>query len=220
MRALIPAIVVAACVARLLAQAPAQAPATKATAAQRMSSTRLGFNYSLPADWTVDDMQETAAQVQQQAASSAQNDAEMRAVGCMESPFRAHHGKGGSTVAIVALPFDCFGQSYTNADLPAFATSIAEGLKKGWKIADPKFGTYTLGAHGMWIERATGSLLNQPDGKKTLELVCSMLKNGAVCWMGFVADDADLKAFEQGGITLDGEASPALVPATAFDKKP
>jgi hypothetical protein len=216
MRALIPAIVVAACVAPLLGQAPA----TKAAAPQQMSSTSLGFSYNLPSDWTVEDMQETARQVQQQAAQSAQNDAEMRAVGCMEAPFKAHHGNGGSTVAIVALPFDCFGQHYTDADLPGFATSIAEGLKKGWKISDPVYGKYSLGAHSLWIERAKGSLLNSPGDKKTLELVCSMLKNGAVCWMAFVAGDTELKEFEQGGVALDGDVSPALVPATAFDKKP
>jgi hypothetical protein len=185
-----------------------------------MSSAALGFAYSLPADWTVEDMQQMASQVQQQAAKGAQSDAEIRAVGCMEAPFRAHHGTGGSTVAIVALPFDCFGQHYTDADLPAFGTSIAEGLKKGWKVDDPVYGAYTLGAHSMWVERAKASLLSRPENKKTLELVCSMLKNGAVCWMAFVASEAELKSFEQGGIALDGEVNPALVPATAFDKKP
>jgi hypothetical protein len=47
-----------------------------------------------------------------------------------------------------------------------------------------------------------------------------MLKNGAVCWMGFVASEADLKTFEQGAVSLDGESNPALVPASAFAKKP
>jgi len=184
-----------------------------------MSSASLGFNYTLPSDWIVEDMQETARQVQQQAAQSAQNDAEMRAVGCMEAPFKAHHGIG-STVAIVALPFDCFGQHYTDADLPAFATNIVEGLKKGWKISDPVYGSYSLGTHSLWVERAKGSLLNGAGDKKTLELVCSMLRNGAVCWMAFVAGSAELKGFELGAVTLDGEASPSLVPAAAFDKKP
>jgi hypothetical protein len=123
-------------------------------------------------------------------------------------------------VVIVALPFDCFGQHYTDADLPAFAATMAESLKKGWKISDPVFGTYSLGAHSLWIERASGSLLEHPEDRKRLELVCSMLKNGAVCWMGFVESEADLKTFEQGAVSLDGESSPALVPASAFAKKP
>ena len=138
----------------------------------------------------------------------------------MEAPFKAQHGNGASSVVIVALPFDCFGQHYTDTDLPTFASSMAESLKKGWKISDPVFGTYSLGAHTLWIERASGSLLDHPDDKKTLELVCSMLKNGAVCWMGFVAGEADLKAFERGAVSLDGETSVPLVPAGAFSKKP
>jgi hypothetical protein len=215
MRALLIAAILAAGTAPLLAQGPAT-PA----AGQQLVSKELGFSFSLPGDWTVEDTQAQVPKAQQQAAKNAQSDSEMRAVGCMEAPFKAQHGKGASSVVIVALPFDCFGQHYTDADLPAFASSMAESLKKGWKISDPIFGTYSLGAHTLWIERASGSLLEHPDDRKTLELVCSMLKNGAVCWMGFVASDVDLKTFEQGAVSLDGETSTALVPASAFARKP
>ena len=228
MRALVIAAVLASGIVPMRAQVPAGAAgqgaagqgAAKPAAAQQLHSSELGFSYSLPADWTVEDTRPTVAQAQQQAAQNAQSDSEMRAVGCMEAPFKARHSNGASSVVIVALPFDCFGQHYTDSDLPAFATSMAEGLKKGWKISDPVFGTYKLGAHNLWIERASGSLIERPNEKKTLDLVCTMLKNGAVCWMGFVAGDADLKTFEQGEVSLDGETSPALVPASAFAKKP
>ncbi len=225
MRALLAATVVAAILATGPAQTCAQAPAaaTKKGAAnptQQLGSDELGFSYSLPADWTVEDTRPSVPKAQQQAAVNAQSDSEMRAVNCMEAPFKARHSNGASSVVIVALPFDCFGQHYTDADLPAFASSIADSLKKGWKISDPVFGTYSLGAHTLWIERASGSLLDHPDDLKTLELVCSMLKNDAVCWMGFVAGEADLKTFEQGAVSLDGQPNPALVPASAFAKKP
>jgi hypothetical protein len=215
MRALVIAAILAGGSAPMIAQGAAM-PA----AGQQLVSKELGFSFSLPADWTVEDMRASVGQAQIQASKNAQSDSEMRAVGCMEAPFKAQHGNGASSVVIVALPFDCFGQHYTDADLSAFASSMAENLKKGWKISDPVFGTYSLGAHTLWIERASGSLLEHADDKKTLELVCSMLKNGAVCWMGFVANKADLKAFEQGAVSLDGESSPALVPASAFAKKP
>jgi hypothetical protein len=38
--------------------------------------------------------------------------------------------------------------------------------------------------------------------------------------MAVAADDAALKTFEHGAVTLDDEPPVALVPATAFDKKP
>jgi hypothetical protein len=54
----------------------------------------------------------------------------------------------------------------------------------------------------------------------TVETVCSVLKKGAVCWMAMAADKAGLQTFENGAVTLDGEVPAALVPATAFQKKP
>jgi hypothetical protein len=38
--------------------------------------------------------------------------------------------------------------------------------------------------------------------------------------MTMAADETALRTFEHGAVTLDGEAPIALVPATAFDKKP
>jgi hypothetical protein len=37
--------------------------------------------------------------------------------------------------------------------------------------------------------------------------------------MAMATDDAALRVFEQGAVTLDGESADALVPANAFDKK-
>ena len=38
--------------------------------------------------------------------------------------------------------------------------------------------------------------------------------------MAVAGNDDALHAFEHGAVTLDGESSAALVPATAFPKKP
>jgi hypothetical protein len=123
-------------------------------------------------------------------------------------------------VVVVALPFECFGQTMTEKDLPGFASGASEGLKNTFDISSPVYGAYTLGSHSMWAERAIGTVKDHPEIKYTVETVCGVLKKGAVCWMTAAADDAGLQAFEQGSVTLDGEAASVLVPATGFDKKP
>jgi hypothetical protein len=79
---------------------------------------------------------------------------------------------------------------------------------------------YALGTHRLWIERAKGSLKGHLETQYTVEIACSMLKKGAACWMTMAADEASLRAFERGRVTLDGEAAAPLVPSTAFDKAP
>ena len=72
----------------------------------------------------------------------------------------------------------------------------------------------------MWIERAKGTPHDNPNAAFTVEIACSLLKKGAVCWLALAADDAGLQTFEHGLVTLDSEAPIALVPADAFAKKP
>ncbi len=78
----------------------------------------------------------------------------------------------------------------------------------------------SLGTHSMWIERSKGALKEHSELQYTVETVCTILKKGAVCWMALGADKDGLTIFESGAVNLDGDAQPALVPATAFDKKP
>jgi hypothetical protein len=157
--------------------------------------------------------------VQQQAANEYGSEAE-RMAACVQLPLTAHHGNPPSAIAVVGLSFDCMGHSFTAADLPSIASGVSEGLKRSLEIASPVNNTYTLGTHSLWIERAAGSLIDHPEIKRTMETVCGVLKKSVVCWMTMAADDASLQTFEHGSVTLDGEAPVALVPATAFDKKP
>jgi hypothetical protein len=199
----------------LLAQAPtAQAPATQT------HSSDIGFSYSIPSDWEVVDSSATLPTVQQKVETEATSEDEKKGAACIQVALTARHGTPPSVVAVVALPFDCFGQQMTEKDLPGFASGASEGLKKTFDISNPVHGAYMMGSHNLWIERATGNLKGHPEVQYTVETVCGILKKGAVCWMDMSADDAALQVFEHGSVTLDGEAPTALVPATAFDKKP
>src|SRR6266568_5560968 len=195
----------------LIAQAPA-APA--------VHSSELGFSFSIPSDWEVVDAQPTLAGVKEQQAQSASSEDEKKGIACVQIATTAKHGQPASVILAMALPFDCFGQVMTDKDLAGFAQGASEGLKSSFDLTDPAFGTYSLGGHGMWIERAKGSPKGHPEMNYTVEITCGLLKKGAVCWMAMAADDSALHIFENGAAVLDGDSFPALVPKTAFDKKP
>lgn len=200
------------CVARLGAQAPAAAPETHTSA--------LGYGYSLPGTWDVVTATPTLAEVKEQAQKSAASDDEKKGVACVQIAFTARHGEPSSVLVVVELPFACFGQSMTAKDLPGFAQGASEGIKQSFDVSDPVYGDYTLGSHSMWIERAKGTPKGHPEAPYTVEVACTLLKKGAVCWMAVAADDDALKVLEGGAVTLEGEAPVPLVPAKAFEKKP
>jgi hypothetical protein len=210
------------CTAPLLAQAPASAsaPAPAPAPATQTHASDLGFSYSLPTDWQVIDSSASLPAVQQQVTKNAATEDEKKGIGCVQIALTARHGTPATVVVVVGLPFDCFGQQMTSKDLPGFATGASEGLKQTFDISDPVYGAYSLGTHDLWIERAKGIPKGHPESLYTVEIACSLLKKGAVCWMTMAADDEGLKTFEHGAVTLDGEAPAALVPTTAFDKKP
>lgn len=195
--------------------APAQTPDT----ATQLHSHAVGFTYTLPADWQIADTKASAA-AQAQMAQNAKSDEEKKGLACIQLALNAWHGDPPSAVVILALPTDCFGQAIGEKDLPGFASGASEGIKNTFDISNPEFGSYALGSHSVWIERSAGALKARPETKYTIETVCTVLKKGAVCWMAMAADEAGLQTFEQGAVTLDGEAPAALVPANAFAKKP
>jgi hypothetical protein len=199
--------------------APTPIPPPPPTSDAQAHTSDLGFSYNIPSDWNVVDTKPILPSVLQQAAKDYGNEAAKMAA-CVQLPLTAHHGNPPSAIAVVGLPFDCMGHSFTAQDLPGIASGVTEGLKKNIEIASPVINTYTLGTHSMWIERASGSLIGHPEIKRTMETVCSVLKKGVVCWMTMAADDAALQTFEQGTVTLDGEDATALVPADALLKKP
>lgn len=211
------------CAVSLLSQAPASSPAAAPAVAaptQQAHRSGLGFSYSVPSDWDVVDTQPSLPVLQQQVEKSATSEAERRGVGCVQIPLTARHGAPVSVVVVVALPFECFGQTMTEKDLPAFAQGASEGITNSFDISDPVYGAYSLGTHSVWIERSRGSVKDHPELQYTVETVCSVLKKAAACWMALAADQDTLAIFEHGAVTLDDDKLPALVPATAFEKTP
>jgi len=196
-----------------MAQAPTPQPA-----AAHSYATDLGFTYDLPSDWEVVDTQANVAQVKQQAAQNASSEDEKKGLACVQLGLTARHE--ASVIVDVALPFDCFGKQVTDKDLPGFGEGASQGVKQGFDIGDPTYGSYALGSHNLWIERVKGTPKGQAGVSYTVEIACAVLKKAAVCWMAMASDDAALKIFEHSKVSLDGETPVALVPATAFDKKP
>jgi hypothetical protein len=178
------------------------------------------MSYTLPKDWEVVDAGATLPQAKEQADQNAATDEEKKGLACVQVALTARHGDPASVLVEVALPFDCFGQQMSEKDLPGFASGASEGLKQTFDIGESVYGSYELGTHSMWIERAKGTPKGHPELPYTVEITCSLLKRAAVCWMAMAADDAALRVFERGAVTLDGEGAKALVPSTAFDKKP
>lgn len=211
MRVLIPAafLLTVSCVL------PARAPSAESA---HSYSSAIGFSYDVPSDWEVVTAQVNMPQAKDQAAQNAPSEQEKKGLACAQMGMTARHG--GSVIVDVALPFDCFGQQLTEADLPSFGDGAAQGLKQSFDTAEPAYGSYALGSHKLWIERVKGTPKGQANASYTIEIACAVLKKGAVCWMALAADDAGLLAFEHTKVVLDGESPIALVPATAFNKKP
>ena len=223
----LPAYILVAC-SLLLAQSP-QPPSNSASTVPSGSATAvsepvvftvaLGFKYSLPSDWEVVDTKPMLPVVRQQLDKDATNVGEKKGIACFEAPLKATHGDLGSAIVVITLSYDCYGQKFVDSDLPSFAGGVAGGLKKNWNIIDPAYGAYTLGSHSVWIERASGNPMAHPEAKRLLEVACTLLKNGAVCWMAFAVNEADLATFEHSLVTLGDEAPRALVPPATFVKK-
>jgi hypothetical protein len=182
----------------------------------------LGFSYGLPADWQVIEFPESPSvrEMKQKTQPKATDGDEKRGLGCTQVALTGRRGDPPSTVIVVQLPFDCVGGAVTEADLPRIADGASAQLRQGLKYTDDRRGTYSLGQHHMWIERSKGPQKGYGKIPYITEITCTLLKKGAVCWMAVAADDASLQAFEQSAVTLEDGAPVALVPATAFDKKP
>lgn len=194
----------------IFAQQPAPAPADPAG--------DMGFNFNLPPDWTVVAARPSPQPANPAAPSASQS--QKKGTACIQVLETARHGDPASVIVIVDLPFDCFGQTMTSQDLAGFGSGALEGLKQAFDIADPVYGTYSLGSHKVWIERARGNPKGHSELRYTIEIACSLLKKGAVCWMAMAADEESLHIFENNLVTLDGEAAVPLVPATVFNQTP
>jgi hypothetical protein len=190
---------------------PAPAPARLATPAMspEIKDSAIGFSYSLPADW------ETMASRLAPDVPYPTVVGPKKGNACAQVELTARHGTPYSVVVVVALPFDCYGQTLSDKNLTDFAAGAIEGLKQTFDVANPSQTNYTLGNHSIWIERASGTVKGQPESKYLLEIACTLMSRGAACWWTMAADAADLQVFENGPVTLEGDAFDALVPAGA-----
>jgi hypothetical protein len=180
------------------------------------TSNELGFSFTVPANW---DVMETSAVAKEQARQNATTDEDKKGLACVDIGFTARHGDPPSVMTEVALPFDCYGQKMTEADLPGFASSASAGLAQNFDLGEPVYGIYQLGNHRFWIERVSATVKGQGALGYTIEIACSVTKKAAVCWMTMAANDSSLAAFERMPVSLDGDPPAALVPPNAFEKK-
>ncbi|HEY3704463.1 MAG TPA: hypothetical protein VGL22_05340 [Terracidiphilus sp.] len=181
------------------------------------ASADLGFSFTVPADW---DLLDTSAVAKEQARQSAATEEDKKGLACVEIGVAARHGNPPSVLTEAALPFACYGQQMTEAELPGFAASASAGLQQNFDLGEPMYGVYQLGTHRFWIERVEGTVKGQGALGYTIEIACSVTKKAAVCWMTMAANNSSLAAFEQMPVSLEGDPPAALVPANAFEKKP
>ena len=189
-------------------------PATEKTgtagAQAAITDANLGFRYSLNADWSAEPLPVAASALPYPAAEG-----QKKGNACAHVELTARHGNPYSVVVVIALPFDCYGQSLTERDLESFVNGASEGLKQAFEVTGAALSNYRLGRHTVWIERASASVKGQPDAKYTLELACTLLAKGAACWMTMAANQADLQTFERASVVLEGDKFGALVPEGA-----
>src|SRR3569833_1747206 len=164
-----------------------------------------GFDYSVPSGWDAIDAQSTLPEVKARQAAKAKTDEEKKEIACIQVPVSARKGAPPSFLAAMALPFDCFGQIMTEKDLPGFADGASEGPRAFFDFAEPAFGSYKLGSHSIWIERAKGIPKGHPEMSYMLEVACSLLKRSAVCWMMVAGNQESLRQFVGNAVTLDGD---------------
>ena len=200
----------------LAAQTPAPAKLAATSAAPAMAKPAgppavkdndIGFAYSLPSEW-----QTLASQLATPDVPYPSVEGPKKGNACTQVELTARHGTPSSVVVVVALPFDCYGQTLTEKNLSDFAAGAAQGLKQTFDVTNPVLANYSLGSHTMWIERASGTVKGQPTAKYTLEIACTVMSKGAACWMIMAADPAHLKTFEQEAVTIEGDAFDAIVP--------
>ena len=176
----------------------------------------LGFQYVLPDDWQIVTTDKIPESEQKKAEEHAPDEQEKKGIGCLQVVLTARHGDPPTVVVVDALPFACYGQTLTDSDLPGFGGGAAEGLKQAFDISNPIEASYSIAGHKMWIERARAFPKGKTEPQYTVEIACSLLQKGVVCWMVQAADQAGLSVFEQSSVILDGASAPALVPPDTF----
>lgn len=178
----------------------------------------LGYTYRLPEDWEMVGAKPAEPEQQKKEEGKTAIVEEKKGIACVEVEMTARHGEPPTVVVIVGLPFECYGQTMTEQDLPGFGAGATDGLKEAFDLGNTLSVSYELAGHHMWAERASATVKGKTAPSYTLEITCTLLKKGAVCWMAQAADEPSLHVFESAPVTLDGETAPALVPRDTFVK--
>lgn len=84
-------------------------------------SNEVGFSYGLPLDWEIVDSKPMLPVIKQEKTQTATSEEEKKGIACAQIGFLARNGTPPSVIETVILPYDCFGQSFTDKDLPAAA---------------------------------------------------------------------------------------------------
>lgn len=148
-------------------------------AASRTFTNPLGFSYSIPSDWEVGDASSAQEAAKQKANEDATSPEEKKGLACVEVGLTARHE--GSVIVEVALPFDCYGRSFTDAELPGFGEGVAEGIKSTFNVNEPQ--TSTCARPPSAVDRAchrdpqecAGPALHHRDFLQPAEEGCGML---------------------------------------------
>jgi hypothetical protein len=175
----------------------------------------LGFTFSYPAAWQVVNTEAIQATPDKQEGENSKSDPMSHAAQCSQNQniIVSLPGKPPSLMQVMAIAYECTGLTLSEKDLPVFALAVESRMTKRFLLRNPVFDSYNLGSRKVWIERARETTQESPELSVTVENACALLKKPAVCLTAFAGDEAALQVFEQSAVTLDGEASPGLVPA-------
>lgn len=176
------------------------------------------FTFTYPADWEVVDMKPMLPVQRMKAEQEAKSAMERKGADCVDVQLTIRHGEPKSVILIMYLEYSCLGLEIKQSDLGATGVGIAQGLTKSFNVKDPKYGAFKLGNHDFWIERTDGSPVDHPERQYKLETACTLLKKGLTCWMAMAASPDAISTFEASKVSLEGDASVELVPASAFAK--
>lgn len=202
----------------VLLTVPFTASLPLAAQAPQVRSDTFGFSFSLPDDWQMIVPKSQAGQQRRTPQGTAEEI--KKGMACLQVPMTARHGEPASVIVVDVLPFDCLGQTMAAQDLPEFGAGIAAGLKTILDFLSPVTASYALAGHKLWIERVKAVPKGKTAPVSTIEITCTILEKGAICWMVNAADETGLQAFETAPVTLEGSPIHRLVPAQVFTSTP
>lgn len=197
--------------ASLALAAPAQAPAPYTPLVSD-----LGFTYNYPSDWEIVNINPSLPALKSSLDSTATSNDEKKGIDCTQISLLIRHGSPASIIETMVMPFDCLGIRYKDSDSSSVGMGVASGLSANLDVKNPVYGSYKIGSHSIWIEKAQGAFKSRPDTNMQIEVLCGILDKGVACWLAFAATGDALQTFENSIVKLEDDAQAKLVSADAF----